>query len=573
MFGNHYFKIRQRLRDVVTGVVQLAEKTGAESEALCEKPLVKKFNEPFLFTVYGEKKAGKSTFLNALFGYRLCDVDSAITGDSVKWYLYGKKEEGGELSSVLQHEFRERSFLKDFNIVDTPGSNSLLDDSKLAVQGVLPVSDVVFWVFSVKNPWAASTWDMLSKQDQSVLDKSLIILQQEDLSQPEDIKVMLGHMNDLAQQRVAQQLPIFPVSAKAAYKAKLAKFPDRRVLERSGFVALERAVSEVMDESFSRKEVLGEVRDAAVEVLRETESKIEYRRKQLNDNEGFLRDIESEVEVARQGHATEFKGNLVGMRDVFENQTLDAMLFMRSKMSVLNSLKSIFITGHFSKKVEQGLIDLVKAAVEKQVKKDGLQLVSDCKAHWETLRPRVLERLTIELGDFDKVSEGFPDTRQRFTDRMGAATIESIVRLRIRTGLDRQLSERLDSLKIPLYVVLSCLAGAGITGFLGLFIYPYFSLLLLVIALIGMVAFSISSNRSRRDIMRLFQERLEDGRIPFADGLNSDYKEGVHDFYIAYGNLLSGVRSHIMEAKQELEPNLEQWNGLFLDLKGVEQDF
>lgn len=87
------------------------------------------------------------------------------------------------------------------------------------------------------------------------------------------------------------------------------------------------------------------------------------------------------------------------------------------------------------------------------------------------------------------------------------------------------------------------------------------------------VMFMVSSNRSRREIMSTFGERLDDARIPFADGLNSDYKEGVHDFYIAYGGLLGGVRRHIIDAKAELQPNLELWNGLFLDLKGIEQDF
>lgn len=573
MFGNDYFQTRQRLKDVVVGVLNLTEKTGADNALLLDADISKGLNDPFLFTAYGEKKTGRSMFLNALLGSELCHVDTAKSGESVNWYFYGKKKSEKSTEPILKYEVRDELFLQKFNIVDAPGTNSSVAESKLVVQGMLPISDIIFWVFSVENPWAAATWEALSKQSPEILDNSVIILQQVDLRQPEDIEVMLGHMNDLAMQRIGRTLPVFPVSAKMAYAAKLEKSPDRRILENSGFAALEHSISERINRSPSRKAVLGQVRDATVSVLHDVEAMIERRRKLLDENEGFLRDIEFEVEGEREDHAAQFKGNLVSMRNVFKDQTADAVRFMRVKMNVTGSLKSIFVTGHFSKGIEAGLIDLIKAAVEKQVDKEGERLVSDCRAHWETVRPRVEEQLTIELGDFDKVSGGFASTRKKFTARMGAAALDSVVNLRIRSGLDRQLTERLQSLKSSLYIVLGCITGAGLTGFFQWGSYPYLSLIFLLAALVAIVAFTVKSNRSRRDILKSFAERLEDSRIPFADGLNSDYKEGVHDFYIAYGNLLGGVRTHIVKAKQELQPNLEQWNALFLELKGIEQEF
>ena len=572
MLGNDYFQTRQRLRDVVVNVLNLAEKTGANSEALLHDTIKKGLNDPFLFTVHGDKKTGKSMFLNALFGTELCHVDSANNEDLVKWYLYGEDEEELE-ESALKYEFRQDSFLKRFNLVDTPGTNSANQESKLVAQGLLPISDIIFWVFSVTNPWAAATWEALSQQDQNDLDRSVIVLQQADLRGPEDIEVMLGHMNDLANQRIGQTLPIFPVSAQHAYSAKLAKKPDRRVLEKSGFLAVEHMISQRINASIPRKETLGQVRDATVTVLNDIEQTISRRRKLLDENEGFLRDIEAEVEKERESHAAEFKANLASMRDVFKNQTYDAMNLMKSKMSVLGSLKSMFITGHFSKKIESGLIDLIQRAVEKQADKDGSHLVSDCRAHWETVRPRVREQLTIDLDDFEKASGGFAETRQKFTKRMGAAAQDSVVKLRIRSGLDRQLTERLASLKSSLYVALICFSLAGLGGFFQAPFYPYLSFVFLLASLVAMFYFSVISNRSRKEIMLTFAERLEDARIPFADGLDSDYKEGVHEFYLAYGSLLGGVRTHIVKAKQELQPNLDQWNGLFLDLKGIEQEF
>ncbi len=58
----------------------------------------------------------------------------------------------------------------------------------------------------------------------------------------------------------------------------------------------------------------------------------------------------------------------------------------------------------------------------------------------------------------------------------------------------------------------------------------------------------------------------------FTGALGSDYRDGVRDLYIEYTRLLEGVRRHIVDAKLELQPNLEQWNNLFLELKEIEQE-
>ena len=87
-----------------------------------------------------------------------------------------------------------------------------------------------------------------------------------------------------------------------------------------------------------------------------------------------------------------------------------------------------------------------------------------------------------------------------------------------------------------------------------------------------MIVFVVQTYRTRKQIITNFVNQLEVSRNRFTEALRSDYRNGVRDLYIEYAQLLEGVRRHISEAKLELQPNLEQWNGLFLELKEIEQE-
>ncbi len=126
---------------------------------------------------------------------------------------------------------------------------------------------------------------------------------------------------------------------------------------------------------------------------------------------------------------------------------------MYHKMSVLASLKSLFAAENIPKTIETALVDSVKTAVEQQASDDGKHLVDECRKHWETVRPRVAERLAIQLKDFEEETGGFGPTRERFIKRMGRAARQAVVNLKIRGGLDMQLADRRAGLKTWLFTV------------------------------------------------------------------------------------------------------------------------
>ena len=171
----------------------------------------------------------------------------------------------------------------------------------------LPVSDLIFWVFPASNPWGASTWDFISKQEDEMIEKSIFILQQVDLRDEKDLEIILGHMRDLSIQRIGRTLPIYPVSGKLALQAKKESPFGDSLWRESGYPALEKYISDVVANSPSRREILGHVRDAAGDVLRSIEDMIELRTRLLEGNEGFLREIEGEMDKERETQSSASK--------------------------------------------------------------------------------------------------------------------------------------------------------------------------------------------------------------------------------------------------------------------------
>ena len=97
---------RERLSAVVRGVRQLADETGTDAGPLGdESGYLADLDEPFVFLVCGEINAGKSAFLNGLFGVELCESDAIPTTNEVRWYRYGRREFEEEKSEVERHCF------------------------------------------------------------------------------------------------------------------------------------------------------------------------------------------------------------------------------------------------------------------------------------------------------------------------------------------------------------------------------------------------------------------------------------------------------------------------------------
>src|SRR5215813_8268983 len=149
MIADLYLQFRARTESVLGALLKLAADLQRESNLLDTiQNLIRDIREPLLFVVVGEVKAGKSSLLNAVFGQEFCKVDVLPATDRIYVFKYGETEHDVAVSEDLTERYRPIPFLKNFNIVDTPGTNTIVASHHEITTSYVPLADLIVFVFS-----------------------------------------------------------------------------------------------------------------------------------------------------------------------------------------------------------------------------------------------------------------------------------------------------------------------------------------------------------------------------------------------------------------------------------------
>ncbi|MGG6239544.1 dynamin family protein [Nodosilinea sp. AN01ver1] len=175
--------------------------------------LRRNINEPFLFVVVGEVKAGKSSFVNALLDAEVCATDIEPCTDSIQQIVYAEQEFAEQVEPSLRKIGRPIPILQDISIVDTPGTNTVIAEHQIITERYIPNSDLTFFVLFAKNPYQKSAWDFLDFVSAEWRKKVVFILQQADLLRPADLQTNMERVKEYAYQKQIKAPIIFPTSA------------------------------------------------------------------------------------------------------------------------------------------------------------------------------------------------------------------------------------------------------------------------------------------------------------------------------------------------------------------------
>ena len=370
MIADAYLQSRGELSTALATIITLAQDLRAPAEAQeTLNSLQTSLREPFLFVVVGEVKAGKSSLLNATFGRDFCRVDVLPATDKVYVFKYGEEERTVHLSDRLAECYRNAPFLRDFNIVDTPGTNTIVAEHQTITEQFLPLADLVLFVFSATNPWAASAWDFLKLISRKWLKRVVFVLQQADLRDPEEIAAIVKHLEQTMMERIGHTCPIFPVSAKKAYLAKVGGGTDEErqaAIAKTGFDKLESYINDEVAHGEARMTKLRSVCQTAQVILRDLGGKVREAMEMVERDTARLSELDHSMVARKEQSIRQLGGVIWTLSGVFDREHKRSEELLLEKLTLGNTFKLILGKGdwhyEFQKRMEDQFRDTLKPA-------------------------------------------------------------------------------------------------------------------------------------------------------------------------------------------------------------------
>ncbi|MEO0725962.1 MAG: dynamin family protein [Bacteroidota bacterium] len=207
---------RAQLEEITKDLHELTIKIGHDEMSQTISDLRNRLHEPFMFVIVGEVKAGKSSFVNALLatGEEITKVAPQPMTDTIQQILYGEERAELMVNEYLKKIILPVDILRDIAIVDTPGTNTIVEHHQEITERFVPASDLIVFVFEAKNPYRQSAWEFFDFIQGEWRKKVIFVLQQKDLMPEEDLAVNIQGVTDNAIKKGMTDPKVFAVSAK-----------------------------------------------------------------------------------------------------------------------------------------------------------------------------------------------------------------------------------------------------------------------------------------------------------------------------------------------------------------------
>ena len=327
-------------------IAQLLTELESFAQAIDNGALVKtvqnlqeNLNQPFLFVVIGEVKAGKSSFINALLGSgEICEVGADPRTNMVAKIVYAEDE--GYSRDLKPGELREIGrpvpILEKIAIVDTPGTNSPFQQHEDITKEFIPNSDLVVFVFFSKNPYTNTAWSLVDFAHKEWKKPVIFVLQQSDLADERELQTSSNYIQQEAQQRHIVSPQVFATSAKQAING-----------EDGGFGPIQEFVRNTITGGKGYKLKLTSNVGAAEQIVERLANGMQLLQQQLQTDEAVVEKVQhrlrqgqsqsrTEIDALVERLMTQYERVVYQIKSEFRDELTIPMLAKRSFLSMFN---------------------------------------------------------------------------------------------------------------------------------------------------------------------------------------------------------------------------------------------
>jgi len=181
----------------------------------------KGLEELFLLVIVGEFNAGKSSLINAMLGDKFVAEGILPTTNEISVLRYGNKKGREQTEDGFFNIEIPAELLQQVRIVDTPGTNVILQRQQRLTEEFVPRADLVLFVLSADRPMTESEVKFLT-YIRKWGKKVVFVVNKTDLLETErDVDEVMRFVKENATRLLGVSDPaVLPVSSRNALKAK-----------------------------------------------------------------------------------------------------------------------------------------------------------------------------------------------------------------------------------------------------------------------------------------------------------------------------------------------------------------
>ncbi|NEQ49813.1 MAG: hypothetical protein F6K11_06710 [Leptolyngbya sp. SIO3F4] len=551
---------RSALAELLQRMQVLANNINNPDLAQTTDGLRRSIDEPFLFVVVGEVKAGKSSFVNALLDAEICATDIAPCTDAIQQIVYAKQETVQQIEPHLRKIGRPIDILQDISIVDTPGTNSLVSGHQVITERYIPNSDLTFFVLFAKNPYQKSAWDFLDYVSINWRKKVVFILQQADLLRPDNLETNIQQVRDYAIQKQIPNPMVFATSAELEFEGNY---------DSSGFTPVRQYIRDMVATGESYKIKLHSVSSTTQKLIEALTEDIQTLQKQLQEDKATADRIRQQIEGGRARSQIEINTLVSRLSDRYDTIASRIKLEFRDSLSVMTVMRRSFV-GIFNKEASlQAWINEFKDRCQDELKTSLEEISNEGAQHFVDGIRQLLEGLTMDLNaiqthqlNSSAISIKILERRQEVIESVKA----KVNNLLTDEGLTRTLGSEAESMAAEI-VGGAFVAVAG--TILNIVEFAVAEAIMNAIGIafagIGIIVLAIGIAWQRKRIITKFERALDSEKNRFKSDVTDRLNQKLSLIYEEVERIFIQFYDYVERETAEVAPVIEQYDAIRTD--------
>ncbi len=556
MIADHYLQLRTDLETALGALLKLSVEMRRSPAALDTlHGLLSDIREPILFVVVGEVKAGKSSLLNALFGQEFAKVDVLPATDRVYIFRYGEEAKSVEVSPQLVERYEPIPFLRDFNVVDTPGTNTIVAEHQTITESFIPRADLVLFVFSVTNPWTQSAWTLLEFVQKKWLKNVVFVLQQADLRDPAEVEIIRRHLEETARQKIGFAPPIFAVSAKNALLARTTGIDKERLWQESNFGPLEDQVNRMVTESSARMLKLQSTGRTAGLMLSEVVDEIRGSFEVIVRDEQHLARVSEFLKNRKEQTLRQIAGFLRGVEKACREAAEHGTRFIEEKLSFWKAWRLIWSRAKWQEDFQHEVEEKLRNTVQPQVENAVQLLETDLRGLWPQLQDTIEAHFASEgKTQMSKTIPDFARQRRELLQSIELTLVERIAGKGVEEQLSRIFRESATWVRVPAGVA----AAGGLATLLAAMIHASVVDVTGVIAGSALALGTFVAITQRRKILNAYEKEMDNKRRELISAIEQQMEHAIDVFYKEIEVAFQPLAAFCASERKRYEPLLHR---------------